>query len=147
MNQEDTQTLYIKKGRKYEVWGNFAGRTFGDRSRLIDGDALPVGTSRLTYCPAPGHSRYSYQVNPDHAAFLAAAEVARHAMEEAIRESSAAQVFRPEQYTPEQQAILDRCTKEMREAGILSPGWTSGVAHEVAQAGIDAVRKAAGLLQ
>lgn len=135
------KTLYTKKGRRYEVWGNLADRNFYDE------DALPVGACRLTYCPAPGHFRYSYRVDPDYATFLAAAEVARFAMEEAIMKVSAAQVFSPKQYTSEQQAILDQCTKELQEAGILSPGWTNGVAHEIAQAGIDAVRKAAGLLQ
>jgi hypothetical protein len=47
-----TETLYIKKGRRYIPWGNL-----GDRN-WHDGDPMRIGTFRLIHCPAPGHYRF-----------------------------------------------------------------------------------------
>lgn len=134
--QQEGTVLYEKVGRRYRVWGNTRDHRFhGD-------DVMKVGTFRLTYCPAPGHYRYSHGVTPDKEAFVAAAEVARHAMEEAMRDA-AISTPRPQEgreYTPEQQAIVEQFRKDMAAAGALVPEWWVGVtAYEIAQAGIDAV--------
>ena len=139
MNNPDSEALYIKRGRRYYVWGN--ALTHGER---FDHDPMRVGRTRLTYCPRPGHLRYSYDVDPDHAAFLVAAEAARYAMEEAISEAARSRpMMVGQQYTEQQMEIVNRFRREMAETGAMLPlHWTSSSAHEIAQAGIDAVRKA-----
>lgn len=138
MNNPDAEVLYIKKGKRYHVWGN--ALTHGER---FDHDPMRVGTFRLTYCPEPGHQRYSYDVKPDHAAFLAAAEIARFAMEEAIAKAARSKSGTPSKYTKQQKDIIECFRQEMADAGGLLPEyWHSGSPTEIAQAGIDAVVKA-----
>jgi len=138
MNNPDAEVLYIKKGKRYHVWGN--ALTHGER---FDCDPMRVGTFRLTYCPEPSHQRYSYDVKPDHAAFLAAAEIARFAMEEAITKAARFKPNTSGKYTKQQKDIIERFRQEMADAGGLLPDyWHSGSPAEIAQAGIDAVAKA-----
>lgn len=137
MNNPDSEVLYIKKGRRYHVWGN--ALTHGER---FDRDPMKVGAARLAYCPSPGYLRYSYDVQPDHAAFLAAAEIARFAMEEAITKAARFKPNTSGNYTKQQKDIIERFRQEMADAGGLLPDyWHSGSPAEIAQAGIDAVAK------
>ena len=138
MNNPDAEVLYIKKGKRYHVWGN--ALTHGER---FDRDPIKVGTVRLAYCPSPGHLRYSYDVQPDHAAFLAAAEIARFAMEEAIAKAARSKPVSTRAYTKQQEEIIERFRQEMAETGGFLPDyWHSGSPSEIAQAGVDAVTKA-----
>ena len=106
---------------------------------------MPVGSFRLTYCVAPGHYRYSHGVMPDTAAFLAAAEVAQVAMERAMAEAAMSGPGNGNTYTPQQRQIIERFRQEMAAAGALMPTWWhSSSAREIAQAGIDAVRRLHG---
>ncbi len=129
--------LYEKRGRRYIPWGN-------GQSRWHDHDDMAIGEFRLIHCPAPGHYRQRTILQPDRAAFLAAAEEAAQAMEEAM---AAAAVAKPQPamgvlMTPEQMAIINRYRAEMAVAGAHLPSWWVGAsAATIARAGIDAVRE------
>ncbi len=47
-----TETLYVKKGRRYVPWGTMVDRW--------DPDVMRVGQCRLTYCPEQGHKRAGF---------------------------------------------------------------------------------------
>jgi hypothetical protein len=141
-NDCQVEILYTKKGRRYILWGN--ALSDGDR---LDRNPMKAGSSRLTHCIADGHYRYTHDINPDHARFLAAADTAKDAMIDAITEAAKASPVGIEEYTPEQQEIIKRFHREMLQAGAFAPTWLYPGAHEIAQAGIDAVRSAAGLLR
>lgn len=127
------EQLYIKRGRRYIPWGN------GDHWDM-DKDAMQAGTCRLIYCPEPGHYRYRYDVTPDSAAWVAAAMVAEHAMQQAIADHAIARP-KPQSYTPEQQWLIEQFRRDMAAAGALVPDWwTHASAAEIAQAGVEAVR-------
>ena len=129
-------TLYEKRGRRYHVWGDH-------QEWHREGDILRVGQSRLVTCLEPGAYRYIYGVKPDAAAFVAAAQVAAHAMAEAMHEKAK---YAPQAggtpHTPEQQKLIEKFRDDMAAAGALVPTyWMSSTASEIAQAGIDAVRR------
>ena len=125
-----TETLYVKKGRRYHVWGN------ADYSL----DTLPVGSFRLEHCSEDGSHRYSYGVTPDAAGFLAAAALARKAMEDAILEKAVARPNTDYEYTPEQRKLIEKFRSDMAEAGALVPAyWIHSSAWEIAEAGVNAV--------
>jgi hypothetical protein len=129
-----SEQLYIKRGRRYYPWGN------GD-CWDTDKDAMKAGTCRLIYCPEPGHYRHHHDVTPDSAAWVAAAMVAEHAMQEAMASRAIAQ---PQalQYTPEQQRLIEQFRRDMAAAGGLTPiWWTHGTPAEIAKAGVDAVKR------
>lgn len=128
-----TETLYRKVGRKY----------FPAEARWEDKDRLAVGEFRLTYCYATGGRRYEYNVLPATAPWVAAAMIARHAMEEAIKAKA---VAKPHggvtPYTKRQQEIIQRFRTEMSEAGGLMPEWWDHAsAYELSQAAIKAVEE------
>jgi hypothetical protein len=126
-----TEILYRKVGRKYVP----ARQTFDDYAPMI-----PVGSFVLTYAYTEGGRSYTYDVKPDTAGFVAAAKIAQHAMEEAIREKCK---YKPEhvKWTKKQQAIMEDFQKQMQAAGGNIPTWwTSASGYEIAQAGIDAVQ-------
>lgn len=130
-----TETLYVKKGRRYVPWGTMVDRW--------DPDVMRVGQCRLIYCPEQGHKRYVYDVTLDTAAFVAAAQVAQHAMEEAILQKA---IARPSAdltpYTEEQYALIQEFRQSMYQLGGLVPSyWVHGTAYEIAQAGINAVKQ------
>lgn len=128
-----TEQLYYKKGRRYYPWGTTDS---WDHER----DALKAGSCRLTYCPAPGHYRYRYDVTPDSAAWMAAAMVAEHAMQEAMAQKATATPCDSLVYTEEQKQILEKFRKDMAAAGgLIPPYWTHGTPAEIAKAGVDAV--------
>ena len=105
-----------------------------------DRDYQKPGTCRLVIAASDGLSRYAHDVTPDTAGWVAAATIARIAMERAIQERSAYTPSVPIPYTKNQLAVLAHCKKLMVEAGMLMPQrWTSTTPHEVSQAAIDAV--------
>jgi len=97
---------------------------------------------RVSYCYADGALRYSYDVKPDTASFVAACELAGEAMERAIQGVAMAHPSpRERPYTKRQLEILEHFRAEMVDAGGLLPTWWEySSAREIAQAGIDAVR-------
>ena len=107
-------TLYEKRGRKYvpvvERWLNG------------DDDQMAVGTFRLIYCYSEGGRRYEYNVTPATASWVAAAMIAREAMEQAIRDATPAKP-KARKLTKRQQDILIRYRKEMADAGGMLPEW------------------------
>lgn len=135
-----TEQLYVKRGRRYLPWGNAED---WDREK----DVMKIGTFRLIHCPEPGHYRYRYDVTPDSAAWVAAAMVAENAMQKAIVDAS---IARPSShgshpYTPEQQRIIEQFRIDMAAAGGLVPSyWTHNSPIEIAEAGINAVKRLQG---
>lgn len=124
--------LYTKVGRKYVP-----------QSRIFDFEhAMPVGSFMLVYAYVDGGKQYEYEVTPDTASFVAAAMIAKKAMQEVIQEKSE---FRPDMrgiaWTKKQAAVLVECRKKMREVGGNLPSWWSASSSaELADAAIDAVR-------
>jgi hypothetical protein len=131
------ETLYIKRGRRYQVWGNVCHAT----------DVMKAGSFRLTHCIKEGHTRYTSAVTPDTAAFLAACSVAQNAMEEAILEKAkSAPGSSTVLWTAEQKRLIQQFRDDMAATGALVPDyWKNSTAYEIAQAGIDAVRASVNL--
>lgn len=128
-------TLYTKQGRRYVVWGH---------AEQYDQDLLRAGQWRMAYCPADGERRFRYDVLPDTASFIAACELAQHGMEQAIQQRAIARPsgtgFLP--YSKRQREIIERFRADMAAAGGLVPAyWHHATAREIAQAGVEAVRK------
>lgn len=130
------KTLYVKQPNgRYRVWGHH---------QEWHGDTMKPGQSRLEHCAPDGSRRYRYDVSPDTAAFLAAAEVAAAAMEGAIREAIKMRpVTQQTRLTARQRAVMQEVRRMMDEAGLLTPAWwQSGSDRDIAAAGIAAVRAA-----
>lgn len=129
----ETEILYEKVGRRYypkwDVWCD-------------PRDMMKPGQFRLTYAYGEGGRRYEYDVTPATAAWVAAAMLARHAIEEAIREAAPAKPSEPRVYTKKQQNIIKRYRAEMATAGGNLPEWWSITSpRDIAKAAIDAVNK------
>ena len=127
-------TLYEKRGRKYvPVAAHWADER----------DKMKVGQFRLTYCYTDGARRYEYNVTPATAPFVAAALIARHAMEDAIRQRVIAKEhIKNVPYTKKQLAILKRFRKEMSDAGGLLPNWWDHASsYDISEAAIKAVQE------
>ena len=126
------ETLYRKKpSGRYEIMGE---------SELMDRIIMPPQGFVLTH-RAAGATQWEYAVQPDTAGFMAAAMVARQAMEDAIRDAATyhTQAVRP--YTKKQLACIEQFKRDM---GMVHPyWWTQTSARDIAQAAIDAVRGAA----
>lgn len=133
-------TLYTKHGRRYRPWGHL------EENWHRGGDPMQAGTFRLVHCVASGHYRTTHDVTPDTAAFLAAAEIAAVAMEQAMRQRAVAlPQLGNKPYTAKQRRLIEQFRQDMAATGALVPSyWTHASAREIAQAGIDAVREAAG---
>ncbi len=129
-------TLYEKRGRKYVpyslVW-----------HYERDQDQMKVGEFRLTYCYSNGGRKYDYAVTPATAPFVAAAMVAREAMEQAIRDKIVAtNHIKSRPYTKKQLAIIERFRKEMSDAGGFLPTWWENASvYEISEAAIKAVQE------
>ena len=127
----ETEILYEKVGRRYvprwNVWAD---------SR----DMMRPGQFRLTYAYGGGGYRYEYDVTPAIAAWVAAAMIARHAIEEAIREAAPAKPAMPRIYTAKQMGIITRYRAEMAAAGGNLPEWWSVTSpQDIADAAIKAL--------
>lgn len=135
MTITETETLYRKEGRRYVP-------TYSLAAWNCEGDMMPVGTFRLVHAYSDGGRRYAYDVTPDTAAWVAAATLAAHAMTEAIHKANQHTVVSGAPWTKKQQAAIAQANAILEAAGIWSRrGWTTAAAHDVAQAGIDAVKQ------
>lgn len=127
-------TLYRKDGRRYVPVLDLDLQT---------GDKLKLGEFRLTYAYRDGGRRYSYDVRPDTAGFLAAAEIARHAMEErmnAMAQSCTMQMGRIPLNARQKRAVSE-AKAILADAGLAAPHWWSHASsRDIAEAGIEAVR-------
>jgi hypothetical protein len=103
---------------------------------------MMVGTFRLTYAYADGCRRYAYNVKPDTAGFVAASELARKAMEDAIQNTAIADPSaKAVYYSKKQLEIIARFRAEMAADGALLPkSWQHKSAYDISLAAIDAVR-------
>lgn len=127
------EPIYIKRGRRYIPCGN---------SQDWSTDVLMAGQWRLEFCPHSGSHRYAYDVRPDTAGFVAAAQIAQEAMESAMNAAAVATPSTTTPYTHKQLEIIKRFRAEMAAAGGFLPDyWTHTSANDIAKAGIDAVRK------
>ena len=135
MNITETEPLYRKEGRRYIPTYSLAHWNY-------DGDMMPVGSFRLVHAYSDGGRRYEYDVTPDTAAWAAAATLAVHAMTEAIHKANQLTIASGTPWTKKQQAAIAQANEILEAAGIWSGrGWTTAAAHDVAKAGIDAVRQ------
>jgi hypothetical protein len=101
---------------------------------------MPANGFTLTF-REDGCTRYEYAVKPDNAGFVAAAMVARAAMEDAIRQAATYRPSAPIPYTKKQLKLIDKFKIEM---GMLYPTWWEQTsAREIVQAGLDAIGGAA----
>jgi hypothetical protein len=136
----EVTTLYEKRGRKYVP---YSLAWHYER----EGDQMKVGEFRLTYCYSNGGRKYDYAVTPATAPFVAAAMVAREAMEQAIRDKIVDKIvatnhIKSRPYTKKQLAIIERFRKEMSDAGGLLPSWwDQASAYEISEAAIKAVQE------
>lgn len=133
----DSETLYVKRGRKYvPVYSRRDG--WNDSS-----DLMRVGTCRLTYAYGDGARRYEYDVTPDTAGFVAACTIARHAMEQAITE--AAKMKPHEKLRPYTKRERELIAQFQRDMGMVYPQWwAEGSAYDISRAAIDAVMSMEG---
>ena len=135
MKTTETETLYRKVGRRYVPAYSLSEWSY-------DKDLMPVGSFRLVHAYSDGGRRYEYDVTPDTAAWVAAATLALHAMTEAIHKANKPTVASSTPWTKKQQAAIAQANSILEAAGIWSRrGWTTAAAHDVAKAGIDAVRQ------
>lgn len=103
---------------------------------------MRVGSFRLTYCYTDGGRRYEYEVTPATASWVAAAMIAKVAIEDAIRAKAAANPHASIAYTKKQQEIIKRFRKEMSEVGGLLPEWWEHTSvYDLSQAAIKAVEE------
>ena len=124
MNRE---TLYRKVGRKYVPVGE---------AERYDHIIMPDGHT-LTY-RRDGMTRWEYGVKPDVAGFMAAAGVAREAMEDAIKRAAAYRPTSSQKFTKRQLELIEQFK---RDTGMSYPlWWKESSAHDIVRAGIDAVR-------
>ena len=128
-----SECLYVKRGRRYIPFSSWERET---------GDEMMVGTFRLTYAYADGCRRYAYNVKPDTACFVAASEIARKAMEDAIQNAAIAEPsVNAVYYTKKQLEIIKRFRAEMAAAGGLMPMyWQHTPVYDISLAAIDADR-------
>jgi hypothetical protein len=135
MTTTETETLFRKVGRKYVPAYSLSEWNY-------DKDMMPVGSFRLVHAYSDGGRRYAYDVTPDTAAWVAAATLAVHAMTEAIHKANQHTIASGTPWTKKQQAAIAQSNAILEAAGIWSGrGWTTAAAHDVAQAGIDAVKQ------
>ena len=133
-----TEALYRKvmRGKRvtYELAYNSAN---------FDNDLMRPGQFRLVHAYSDGSRRSEYDVTPDTAGFVAAASIARIAMEDAIREAArcaadAGSATRP--YTKKELRIIEKYRNEMHAIGGDLPSWWQfASAHEISRAAIEAV--------
>ena len=135
MTTTETETLFRKVGRKYVPAYSLSEWSY-------DKDLMPVGSFRLVHAYSDGGRRYAYSVTPETAGWVAAATLAAHAMTEAIHKANQFTVPSPKPWTKKQQAAIAQANSILEAAGIWSGrGWTTAQAYDVAQAGVDAVKR------
>ena len=124
-----SETFYKKVGRRYIPVAS---------GELYDYDLKKADGFILTY-RKDCHTAYEYEVKPDNASFMAAAMVARQAMEQAIHEAAKMHPSgSTKAYTKKQLAIIKKFQEDM--GGMAPYYWSGKTSWEIAQAGIDEVR-------
>ena len=121
-----------------ETWFRKVGRKYLPvvEAEKYDYMTLPAQGFTLTY-RRDGLTQYEYSVRPDNASFVAAAMVARTAMEEAIRQAATYKASGPTLFTRHQRELIERFKRDM---GMAYPKWWQETsARDISQAGIDAV--------
>jgi predicted outer membrane protein len=113
------EVLYKKIGKRYIPAFNV--------ERSYDNDLMKPGTFRLTYCYTDCGRRYNYDVTPDTASFVAAAEMFRYEMEQAVLEASKAVEQQDKdyskRYTKEQKQVIAQCRDLLDKSGVTTPLW------------------------
>lgn len=113
------EVLYRKIGKRYIPAFNV--------ERSYDNDLMKPGTFRLTYCYTDCGRRYNYDVTPDTASFVAAAEMFRYEMEQAVLEASKAVEQQDRDYskrfTKEQKQVIAQCRDLLDKSGVTTPLW------------------------
>lgn len=124
---------------KQEVWyrrkpnGRYAPVV---QAEQYDYQTMPAQGFTLTY-RKDGLTQYEYAVKPDNASFVAAAMVARTAMEDAARQAATYKPSGPQLFTKKQLALIEQFKADM---GMAYPTWWQETsARDIVQAGIDAV--------
>lgn len=136
MTEFDTDTLYRKEGRRYKP-------AFSIRRWDYDGDAMKVGTFRLTHAYDTGARRYEYDVTPDTASVVAALVQYRTAIEKAIADRAVARPSGSIPYTKRQLAIIEEFREKMAKAGGMLPTyWVHASAFDISEAAVNALREA-----
>ena len=97
-----SQTLYVKKGRKYVPVREHAPEVY---------DSLPFGQYVVTV--SEGSTRLKRVDTPASAEVLAAVEQMREAMQDAMREANTSKLDSSTPLTPEQQAAADALRKSL----------------------------------
>jgi len=122
-----SQTLYIKRGRKYVPVREHAPEVY---------DSLPFGQYVLTV--AEGCTRLRRVDTPASDELLAAVEQMRAAMETAMREANTSRFELNTPLTPEQQAAAANLRKSL---GSLTVTYRGASMSEVVDAGVKALLK------
>ena len=107
-------------------------------------DLMKPGQFRLVHAYSDGGRRYEYDVTPDTAGFVAAASIARKAMENAICEAARCvpNESKTRSYLKNELAIINKYRDEMHAIGSDLPSyWVFTGAHEISEAAIQAVRE------
>lgn len=124
-----------------ETWFRKVGRKYVPivEAEKYDYLTMPANGLTLTY-RKDGRTQWEYDVKPDAASFVAAAMVARAAMEAAINEAA---TYKPQPtmrlYTKRQLALIEQFKADM---GMAYPSWWEQTStRDIAQAGIDAVAR------
>lgn len=131
------ETLYrkVQKGKRHVYEVAYSAQNWDMP------DLMKPGTFRLVHAYKDGGRRYEYDVHPDTAGFIAAASIARIAMEEAITKAHQMKPMGVMHYTKKQQEVLADCRARMEACGALLPThWVPDLPYEISQAAIDAVR-------
>ena len=120
---DDNDTLYIKKGRRYKPWG-----------MIYDLNGLPQGAHLVVV--KPSSQSMLYNVEPDRAALLAAMREATEAMIDAMLEASELQ---PQQVpiTQEQRDLLDK----LKATGFSASVWSRGSLRDIVDAGMAVLKR------
>ena len=105
-----------------------------------DYQTMPAQGFTLTY-RKDGMTQWEYDVKPDNASFLAAAIIARVAMEEALRTAATYKPGTGQKFTKKQIALIEQFKTDMGMSYF--SWWQETSSRDVAQAGIDAVSGAA----
>lgn len=127
------------KNLQTEIWYRKVGRRYVPvkQAELSNYDVRPANGCVLTFVK-DGATMFAHDVKPDTAGFVAAAMVARNAMEVAIHEATK---FRPssglQPFTKKQQKLIKQFQADM--GGMHPVYWVSQSSYKIAQAGIDAV--------
>lgn len=121
------EVWYRKKGRRYEPVVE---------AEKHDYITMPAQGFTLTH-RKDGVTQWEYAVKPDNAGFVAAAMVARTAMEDAMRQAAS---YRPSSVRPYTKRQLELIEQFKRDMGLSYPHyWQEASARDIAQAGIDAI--------